>query len=326
MWWRNRSAALLSFVLVTACARLNPSFGEGDAEGGTDGDSASSTVGTTRGSDSDVASDTRDADSNSNSNPSETAGSMSETDPTGDGTTRGDSSDTGAETDTEAPITCSVAPGPTSFCNTVLQGCQGGTCAPWSSEIDGDLEGTFCLPAGTRTEGQNCEPICSGLAGDNCGPGLVCDIYSGDPQCRPTCSGFELSCNTGICLRYYWEDEDGEETIMPLSLCKGECDPSTFELNNVCEIGDSCVLDEEAGTVCVPEEAPVAFGGDCSESACAPGLICVSSDVVPECEHDDCCYQACSFAAPVCAVGSCTTTIDVPFADEISVGFCPPQP
>lgn len=328
MWWWNRSAALASLVLVISCARLNPTFGDGDTEGETDGDAASSTVGTTRGSESDVVSDTRDADSDSNTNSSETAGQTTGMDTTTAGaTTGGETSDTSEETDsdTEEPVACTVVPGPTALCNTINQGCQGGTCAPWSSEEDGELEGTFCLPAGTLMDGDRCDPICTAMPDRNCGPGLVCDIYSGPPQCRPTCPSMPLlGCETGICLRYAWEEKDGGETATPLSFCKGECDPASDELANTCEGGESCVLDEGFGTVCVPEEEPVEQGGDCTANECALGLICVPSELEPDCEHEACCYEACSFAAPICPVGNCMITIDVPFADEISVGFCPP--
>lgn len=320
-------ASLVGLLLFTGCVRLNSAFEQGETDAGEPGESAESTVGSTRGSESDAASDTRASDSDSDTRPSTSDGPTTDGDATTDGTSHGGTSESEGETefDTEAIEVCAVVPSRNDFCNTTNESCQSGTCAPWSAEFDGELEGTFCLPAGPLMDGDTCDPVCTGDVEFNCGPGLVCDVYSGPPQCRPTCQGPALSCDSGICLRYYWEDEDGNNTVTPLSFCKGECDPAGPELGG-CQEGEACVIPEDGRTLCVPEESPGEVGDGCTESACGIGLVCVPGELVPQCEDEACCYEACSFESPVCPAGNCTVTIDVPFADEISVGFCPPPP
>ncbi len=311
-------------MLVTACARLNPSFGDGDANGGTDGDSASSTRGTTRGSDADVASDTKDSgsDSDSDSDPSDTVGQTTGKGTTTDGvTSRGETSDSEGETrggGTGDDGLCTFLPDVP--CATLTQDCgDDNTCAPWSQSLGGALQGTYCVPPGPRQEGQTCTPVCRDDSALNCGFDLACDVYSGGPaECRRLCDGTDQECVDSVCLMY----EGLDPRSLPLSFCAGECDPVSAA-GGGCGLEQRCAIVEPGVTQCVPEGVSVSNGASCTDQPCAPGLICAPGSSVPDCETDECCAPACS-TVEECPDGFVCTLLTVPFADSINAGFCRP--
>ena len=310
---------MLGLLLVASCARLNPAFGDGDAEGGTDGGSAESTVGETRGS---------GTGSDSQASASQTSGSTGTvaTDTlatTATDTTGGESTDSGGESRGEESgedLECSMLPG---FpCAQLTQDCgEKNTCAPWSPSLGDELEGTYCFPPGRREEGQRCAPVCREDASQNCGFDLICDVYSGGPQeCRLLCEGGDQLCPQGVCLMYEGLDPDS----FPLSFCAGECDPVPAD-GGGCEDGLRCEIDDVGVTRCVPPGPMASNGADCTNQPCTPGLMCAPSMFVPGCMTEECCAPACS-TTEECPDDDICTAVEVPFADTINAGYCRPPP
>lgn len=128
---------------------------------------------------------------------------------------------------------------------------------------------------------------------------------------RELCSGTDDDpvCDAGSsCLNAY------ENSV---ALCLALCDP----LLQDCEPGLGCHYNFYAETFnCWPGE--VAEGDPCPgfPDDCAPGLVCLSSDVVPLCADDSCCTAFCDLDSPVCATPGteCTSLFEV---DMAPVGF-----
>lgn len=222
---------------------------------------------------------------------------------TGDATTTTDAVD---PTTTTAPVTTesTVAADTSSStgddgtidgeCSIWDQDCAAGEkCAPWSAEADLIPDEIRCCPedANAVQPGDDC--VVEGHLGsclDNCQLGSMCLDFDGDGMgtCAAFCQGSadNPQCEPDqTCLIYF----------AGVPFCFDQCDPLLQE----CPEGDGCYPDEEApggtGFICLPTLGGTQAGGLCwLLSSCAPGLICVTPDFIPDCnENFGCCTPLC---------------------------------
>lgn len=181
-------------------------------------------------------------------------------------------------------------------CDPWTQNCpEGQKCMPWANDGGNSWNATICSPLDPNPNGvgEVCNVEGSGVSGiDDCELGAVCwgvDTETNTGTCVAQCTGSvaDPSCPapTDTCV----VANEGA-----LNLCLPGCDP----LAQTCPMGEECIFVSD-GFTCAPDASGGAGfqGDDCAYvNACAPGLACVSPDLVPGC---------------VAFLGCCTTFCDV---------------
>lgn len=216
-------------------------------------------------------------------------------------------SDTG-QTSTPTPATGSgdtavldedSGPGPSGGeCSFFEQDCnEGEKCVPWSQLPDLVPDEIRCCPVQQPMvqAGDICQV--AGYLGsclDNCAPGTMCLDIDGDGEgvCQQMCTGSEEEPECGDmdeqCFIYY----------AGVPLCFRTCDPLVQD----CPQDKGCYPDAiaEGGTgfLCMPTVGDNGLGDYCwLLSACNPGMICATPDLLPECYGNasdaGCCTDLC---------------------------------
>ena len=153
---------------------------------------------------------------------------------------------------------------------------------------------------------------------DTCEPWSYCwDRVDGDVG--------EDEVGKGRCRSYCDEDHPCPDDFACLGvgdfrLCLPECDP----LAPTCESESGCY-----GPNPVPHCSPAGTGhaGDpCIEfDECAPGLACITANVLPDCESEGCCTPWCSISDPQPCGGS-EECLSVQLPDYPELGICGTEP
>jgi len=174
-------------------------------------------------------------------------------------------------------------------------------CSPLADD-GGDLwSDTRCVPVVPQAKelGEPCEfPGSPSEGDDNCDFGLVCwnvDDETNLGTCKAFCDYFqgEPRCSEGYVCSYF-------EASIGVALCIDRCDP----LAQDCASNEACLptsaLDGD-GWMCFLDASgdDGQFGDPCElVASCDPGLLCVLSELVPECEGTACCSPLCDITAP----------------------------
>lgn len=183
-------------------------------------------------------------------------------------------------------------------CSFFEQDCQEGEkCVPWSELPDLVPDEIRCCPV--QQPMVEAGDICSvagylGSCLDNCAPGTMCLDIDGDGEgvCQQMCTGSE---EMPICGQ---KDEQCFIYYSGVPLCFRECDPLVQD----CQSDKGCYPDAiaEGGTgfLCMPTVGDNGLGDYCwLLSACNPGMICATPDLLPDCygDADDagCCTDLC---------------------------------
>ncbi len=147
--------------------------------------------------------------------------------------------------------------------------------------------------------GEPCDfPTC-GEPGD-CAQGLACWGGFCHELCEPVNGGNDAKCADPLSFCMFAANSSTH-------VCSIPCDP----LNDTCPEGMSCQLGLGSSDpyltlpACAPAQGSGAYGEPCvpQYDACDPGLVCLSSDVMPEtlCSGMDyCCSSYCDLTAPQC--------------------------
>jgi hypothetical protein len=183
-------------------------------------------------------------------------------------------------------------------CSFFEQDCmEGEKCVPWSELPDLVPDDIRCCPV--QQPMVEAGDVCSvsgylGSCLDNCAPGTMCLDIDGDGEgvCQLMCSGSEEQPECPEmeqeCFIYY----------SGVPLCFSTCDPLVQD----CPADKGCYPDAiaEGGTgfLCMPTVGDSGLGDYCwLLSACNPGLLCATPDLLPTCfgDADDagCCTDIC---------------------------------
>ncbi|MCA9715034.1 MAG: hypothetical protein KC468_10145 [Myxococcales bacterium] len=198
---------------------------------------------------------------------------------------------------------------PVDACNPYLQNCDDmeEKCSAKDSDADGYLDELTCAGFGDGPIGGMCSSN-PNTGDDTCGPWLFC----AGGQCREICSG---SPDDPMCL-------EGDTTcfaykeLMPI--CVPQCVPLAPE---PCDNGVCVPVPGGEDFACAPEglggtpEEPCKFANDC-----APGLVCVDADQLPDCGGSRCCTSLCLIGNEPCPPGYGCTSYGFP--NHPNVGFC----
>jgi len=183
-------------------------------------------------------------------------------------------------------------------CSFFDQDCnEGEKCVPWSELPDLIPDEIRCCPI--QQPMVEAGDICSvsgylGSCLDNCAPGTMCFDFDGDGEgvCQKMCDGSE---EEPICPQ---KDDECFIYYSGVPLCFSTCDPLVQD----CPPDKGCYPDAiaEGGTgfLCMPTIGDNSLGEYCwLLSACNPGMICASPDLLPNCfgNADDagCCTDLC---------------------------------
>lgn len=183
-------------------------------------------------------------------------------------------------------------------CSFFEQDCnEGEKCVPWSELPDLVPDEIRCCPIQLPMVEAGDLCTVSGYLGsclDNCAPGTMCLDIDGDGEgvCQELCSGSaenpECSDMDDTCFIYY----------SGTPLCFATCDPLVQD----CPADKGCYPDAiaEGGTgfLCMPTIGDSGLGDYCwLLSACNPGMLCATPDLLPNCfgDADDagCCTDIC---------------------------------
>lgn len=186
-------------------------------------------------------------------------------------------------------------------CDIWEENCPGGQkCMPVSLDGDSVWETTRCVPlvADPAVLGEPCQNLGTGLDGlDTCDLHMMCwfaDPATGDGTCVGHCTGTpdEPGCA-----------DPGASCLISaegvVNLCLPSCDP----VEQTCPDGLACLPSFADGFVCVMEfsgEEGQAFDFCEFVNDCDPGLLCVASNLAPECDPAlaSCCLPFCDINAP----------------------------
>lgn len=183
-------------------------------------------------------------------------------------------------------------------CSFFEQDCRDGEkCVPWSELPDLVPDEIRCCPIAEPTVEAGDICTVTGYLGsciDNCAVGSMCFDFDGDGEgvCQKMCSGTaevpECPNADDECFIYY----------SGVPLCFRTCDPLVQD----CPADKGCYPDAiaEGGTgfLCMPTIGDSQLGDYCwLLSACNPGMLCATPDLLPNCfgDADDagCCTDIC---------------------------------
>ncbi len=300
---------------ASGCAKLNAEYGE--TEGST-GDPATS-KGSTRGTVSSTSVGPSTSGSGATTADSGTSvgdDTTTSVDPSGQPTTIGESGD---HFDVGRPV-CVVVP--ETVCDAYGGECgKAESCRPYDPDGNGEVLDTYCFADGEASLGAACKPACAEELKLTCEAGSACDLFSSVPAengaCRPLCTGTVTGpgCVDGLCFQYEAFSGDG------FGLCRGDCNPTAK--GSECMPEQTCVVREDAPTpTCLPNAA-VGVNGDCSDSECPEGSICMSGANLAGCDGW-CCAQICDPPDDVCPEeGICVPLEDIG-GPVVDMGYCNP--
>ncbi|NJK33299.1 MAG: hypothetical protein HC927_13360 [Deltaproteobacteria bacterium] len=200
--------------------------------------------------------------------------------------------------------------GPFSECDPFLQDCpDGDKCSPYAS-MGGSWDANKCVPIlGDGQPGDACQIDSIVEAIDDCDGSSYCFIDT----CVAFCEGTEINpiCPPGTSCQI---SNQGS-----LTLCTPICDP----LLQDCGPGDGCYFVND-GFACVPSTADIPLGDPCGFiNDCAPGLMCVTADSLPDCAGPSCCAAFCDLQGPPDQCGILPGTSCQPVGDGFDpVGVC----
>jgi hypothetical protein len=250
---------------------------------------------------------TTNSDSNSGDTGTETGGGM---------TTFGDEGDGDGDASTTA-TTMGFVPdedfATVSECDPWAQDCpEGEKCVAYGS-TGGNWDANKCVQV--LGDGQQGDPCMYGgtvESTDDCGEDTWCWNVNMDGvgTCTPFCTG---TPDDPVCDPGYGCSIANNGSI---NICLLACDP----LLQDCEGDNVCYYDFSGNFVCafaadmIPAGEPCGFINDC-----APGNVCLSAEVFPECAGASCCGEFCDLADPTCTIAG---TECAPFFEE---GTAPPE-
>ena len=203
-----------------------------------------------------------------------------------------DPTDSTDSTDSTEPSYIPVpdVPPPVTPCDPFAQDCpEGHKCVPYRNAEDGWWVGEKCVPVtGEQGVGEPCTYDGAVEATDDCDASSHCwDTMSVDGQMIGTCLAF---CGGSVDAP---ECPPGSGCMISgdliIALCKPSCDPLAQDcaegLACFWAVGDfHCIFTTED----IPAGEPCAYINDC-----APGLVCLNADVLPECAGSACCGAFC---------------------------------
>jgi hypothetical protein len=239
-------------------------------------------------------------------------------DPSGDETSGGSTSSSSTSTSTET--SGGFVPEYDEFvseCDGFAQDCPDGEkCVPYSF-MGTHFDATKCVPVmGDQAPGEPC--VHGGIteATDDCDETSGCfyvDEVDGELVgfCYAFCLGSEddPQCPAGSSCMF------GSDPIP--AFCVITCDP----LAQDCSAGLGCYF-TNVNFSCIPPTTNIPAGEPCGFiDACAPGLVCISTDVLPACNDAACCSPFCSLSVGDAPCEAVPGTICEPFFEE---GFAPP--
>jgi hypothetical protein len=205
---------------------------------------------------------------------------------TGSNTTSADATSTDATTSESTESTESTESPPPDIvtiddCDPWLQDCpEGEKCVPYASE-GGSWAANKCVPImGDQAPGEPCTHGGLVEATDDCDATSAC----WDGTCHAFCTGTPLApeCPLGSTCVLSGNDV--------LTFCFFDCDPLTQN----CEPGKGCYWSGQKFD-CVPSSESLPAGASCEfVNSCAIGLVCVTAEVMPDCEGVGCCSPFCN--------------------------------
>ena len=221
--------------------------------------------------------------------------------------TSGDTSDSSSsedETDTGETDegTAFVPPGPDAgdeFCDVWdPDSCPDGEKCTAVSTQGGTWDAHKCVPImGDGEPGDDCMALgeMPGLDGlDDCGAGAMCwnvDKDTGIGVCRGFCEG---SPNDPECPEMHVCPIYGDGVI---TICLPTCDP--LQQGADCPDNTPLCLPFGDNFMCAFASDNAGYGEECQfATACAPGLVCVNAEIVPDCQGDGCCTEWCDTSQP----------------------------
>ncbi|WP_244923949.1 ribulose phosphate epimerase [Enhygromyxa salina] len=215
-----------------------------------------------------------------------------------------------------------------SRCDSFLQDCEvGEKCVPYGS-TGGNWDANKCVPVlGDGKVGEPCTYDGVTEATDSCDATSMCwNVGDVDGEAIGTCTAFctgtadDPSCPIGSSCSISC---DGS-----LSVCNLNCDPLLQDC-----LGTGCYW-ANVGFQCVFTTSNLQEGEACGFiNDCTPGLICVSAEVVPNCEGSACCAAFCSLSvgAGGCAIPGteCLPFFEagmaLPGYEDIGICMVPPE-
>lgn len=175
------------------------------------------------------------------------------------------------------------------------------SCDPWKQDCD---EGEKCVPiatSGGSWDAHACVPV----NGDQA-PGEPC-IYAGKEEGTDDCDATSMCWNViekegelvGECLPFCMGTHDDPvcpaDSHCPISgdgtinVCLPTCDP----VAQGCRDGLACTW-AQSKFLCVVSLDDIPAGEPCGFiNDCAPGLACITAEVVPDCNGSSCCSPYC---------------------------------
>lgn len=201
-------------------------------------------------------------------------------------------------------------------CDPIAQDCpEGEKCVPYAS-TGRSFDANKCVAVvGDGEPGDAC--VYGGIveATDDCGVDSYCWAVGTDGVCVAFCEGVIDEPTCPMDIECYIANEGS------VTLCISTCDP----LLQDCDDGYGCWFNNGAFT-CASTTEDLVLGAPCDAlNDCAPGLVCMGADVVPDCAGDSCCAEYCDLGAPVCVqMGTeCVAFFDdMPPVGHEDVGLC----
>lgn len=235
---------------------------------------------------------TSSATTSSSSSSSESSDSDSST---GEGTTS-----TATTTDPSATDFVPMEPdlGWVEDCDMWEQDCaEGEKCVPWAS-TGGSWDDAKCVPVlGEQAAGEPCVYGGAVDATDDCDAGTHCwNVMEVEGEMLGTCTPFCTNVEDPMCPMGY-----ACSVSSSLAICIETCDP----IEQDCAEGTACFW-THSDFSCVFTTQDIPLGQPCGFiNDCAEGSLCLTAEVMPDCEGSSCCAAFCDLGLgdEPCAAG-----------------------
>jgi hypothetical protein len=192
---------------------------------------------------------------------------------------------------------------------------DGEKCVPFST-TGTVFDANKCVPV--TGDGQPGDPCTHGgpMEGtDDCGADSICLVVGDSSVCTEFCQGTpdDWICPEGLVCHI---SHDGSITV-----CRPQCNPLLQDC------GDGWACHFSYGFTCSDITENLPLGEPCQWwKECAPGLTCLSTDLLPDCADEECCASYCDLDAPICPqMGTeCTPLLvaGMPWPGFENVGTC----
>jgi hypothetical protein len=178
-------------------------------------------------------------------------------------------------------------------------------CMPWAMPGTPVPEETRCCALQDNPDlvGEPCTAQdYDGSCIDSCEENSMCVIDNPESLagvCRRFCDpGDPSACPDTQTCKTFFELLPG---VLTVPMCMEKCDPL---LQDCVQSGWQCIPDSptpagQSGFICVPpppDEPKMIFDGCALANQCAPGLVCLTPDRVPDCASIACCSAYCSLS------------------------------